>query len=99
MSRNSSSVREASDRTVTAIRLVAGSSVCIWIAPAWTAIRLTWWETTSCISRAMRVRSSTRTSEAMRARSLRRICSRSRMRSDSSRRVRTSNPKAIGAAA
>ncbi len=84
---------------VDAAPAAAGSAVDTWSAPAWMLIRLTWCETTSCISRASRPRSSasTRSASSRLSRAWPRVSSSSR--AASSRLVRDSRPVAAGPAA
>ncbi len=97
--RSSSRVRTDSSRMVRAVATAAGSLLLTWSAPAWMLIRLTWWETTSCISRASRPRSviRTRSASSRLSRSWPRVSSSSR--AASSRLVRESRPRAAGPAA
>ncbi len=96
IARSSSSVRTASNRMFLREWRVGPSAVLTWRAPAWTAMRLTWWETTSCISRAMFTRSSRRSSIARSCRSLSRDAWRSASRAASSALVRIRMPRATG---
>ncbi|CAM5734712.1 hypothetical protein SBADM41S_01101 [Streptomyces badius] len=86
-----------SSRTVPAVdRTVAASGSPTWSAPAWRLMRLTWWATTSCISRASQARS------VDRVRSARSRCSRSRPSASSrcrSRRTRAVRPRTSAPAA
>jgi hypothetical protein len=99
MCRSSSSVSTESRRTFSAAAFRSGSRVETPIAPACTAIRLTWCETTSCISRASWLRSAARIACASSTRSCSRASRMSSSRSASSCRAWTSLPKKIGAAA
>ncbi len=84
---------------VAAAPFVSGSRLLTWSEPARTAIRLTWWETTSCISRASCARSLASTDWAVSRRSCSRAREISTSRSDSSRLAWTSWPRKTGAAA
>ena len=76
--------------------MARSSAVATCNAPACMAIRVTWWETTSCISRASLVRSAARTVSAYSAFSRSRLLARSVMRAESSLRAVISMPMATG---
>ena len=69
----------------------APSSSTLRSAPAWTTIIETWWAITSCISRAIRVRSATTASRAARSRS--RSANRSDVRGRRRHGARTASPQ------
>ncbi|ANZ39242.1 hypothetical protein BBK82_27450 [Lentzea guizhouensis] len=94
--RSSSSVRVDSVLIVVATCLCSALATAIRRAPACIAMRLTWCDTTSCISRAKRARSSARTACACRTRSRSRDSASSAMRSASCWRAWASKASAMG---